>query len=144
MYGAQKLGSIMKGMTDAQKTQVWNDSFGRALKYGINPNYSQRTLNFLPGTGNTIFQQAPTGTMGAAGGVGNLDQMSQMYNDALTKFGGNKEAAWNWVEYNNPQLRSRTKMSYDATGNMNYNYTQPGQMQQAMMMMNMLPFMGQG
>lgn len=144
MYGAQKLGAIMQGMTDAQKTQVWNDSFGRAYKFGINPNYSQRTLSFLPGTGNSIFQQAATGMSGAAGGAGNLDQMSQLYNDALTKFGGNKEAAWNWVEYNNPQLRSRTKMSYDASGNMNYNYTQPGQMQQAMMMMNMLPFLGGG
>lgn len=116
MYNANKLAALMQGMGNARKTQVWNDSYGRALGFNINPNYFAPGIEFFGG--RNIFSQGQQTTPDLA----NIDAQ---YNNLLSKYPKDLTMVHKLMDYMYPQMKGRTSVRSDY-GDYNTTYSQPG------------------
>lgn len=137
LYDAAKLKTIIEGMGNARKAEVWNNSFGRALGFSINPDYFMPGLQFSGG--KNLFNSA-SGT----GGTPDLDAVAAEYNTALSKFSGDKTAAMNWINLKFPQLRSKSTVTTNSAGDTDASSTFPGNITNAQQLMSLFPFLGSG
>jgi hypothetical protein len=124
MYSNNRLGAVMQGMTNANKTQAWNDSFGRMYGYNINPDYTQDALTFRGG--HNIYSP------GQQQGMPSMDQVAAQYRQLGEMFGNNTSLINDFMRMNYPQLGGRSTVKSDGSGNYDASYSQPGMMQAIM------------